>query len=85
MYCANSDSDVHGPTARVLWVGVFKQGGVLSVVLFCVNVDELLLILSAAGVVCYTGSTFVGALAYAGDIVLNLSHPICPAFSPQTM
>ena len=29
--------------------------------------------LSAAGVGCYIGSTFVGALAYAQDIVL-----ICP-------
>ena len=74
-----------GQQARVLWVGVFKQGGVLSHVLFCVNIDELLVKLSAAGVVCYTCSTFVGALAYAADIVLILSHPICPAFSPQTM
>ena len=72
-----------GQQARVSWVGVFsdyfcvlngvKQGGVLSPVLFCVHIDELLLKLSAAGVGCYMGSTFVGALAYADDIVL-----ICP-------
>ena len=35
--------------------------------------DELLLKLSAAGVGCYIGSTFVGAPAYADDIML-----ICP-------
>ena len=41
--------------------------------LCCVYIDKLLLKLSAAGVGCYMGSTFVGALAYADDIVL-----ICP-------
>ena len=41
--------------------------------LFCVYIEKLLKKLSAAGVGCYMGSTFVGALAYADDIVL-----ICP-------
>jgi len=61
-----------GQQARVSWVGVFsdyfcvlngvKQGGVLlSTALFSVYIDELILKLSAAGVGCYMGSTFVGA------------------------
>ena len=47
-----------------------KQGGVLSPVLFCVYIDGLLNALSAAGVGCHLGHMFVGALAYADDIVL---------------
>jgi len=35
-----------------------------------VYIDDLLLLLSKAGVGCYTGSNFVGALAHADDIVL---------------
>ena len=42
----------------------------LSPVLFCLYIDGLLLALSKAGVGCFIGSTFVGALAYADDIVL---------------
>ena len=47
-----------------------KQGGVLSLVLFCVYLDELLIALSEAKVGCYIGDTFVGALAYADLLVL---------------
>jgi len=47
-----------------------KQGGVLSPVLFCVYVDDLLVRLSKIGVGCFIGRTFIGALAYADDIVL---------------
>jgi len=47
-----------------------KQGGVLSPVLFCVYIDGLLNALSASGVGCHIGYMFVGALAYADDIVL---------------
>ena len=47
-----------------------KQGGVLSPVLFCVYIDDMLLALSKVGVGCYIGNVFVGALAYADDIVL---------------
>jgi len=66
--------------ARVSWCGAasdifvadngVKQGAALSNVLFCVYIDDLLLLLSKAGVGCYIGSNFVGALAYADDIVL---------------
>jgi hypothetical protein len=48
-----------------------KQGAVLSPVLFCVYLDGLLMTLSKAGVGCFIGCTFVGALAYADDIVLT--------------
>ena len=33
-------------------------------------IDDLLLALSKSGVGCYIGSNFVGALAFADDIVL---------------
>ena len=66
---------------RVSWCGYFseyflatngvKQGGVLSPVLFCVYLDELLHALSEAKVGCYIGDIFVGALAYADDLVLT--------------
>ena len=39
-----------------------KQGAVLSPVLFCIYVDDLLLLLSKAGVGCFIGPNFVGAL-----------------------
>ena len=65
---------------RVAWHGVMsvyflavngvKQGGVLSPVLFCLYIDDLLLALSKSGVGCFIGNNFVGALAYADDIVL---------------
>jgi hypothetical protein len=52
-----------------------KQGGVSSPVLFCVYIDELLVQLSRAGVGCYIGNIFTGALAYADDIVLMAPTP----------
>ena len=65
---------------RVSWCGLFseyflatngvKQGGVLSPVLFCVYLDELLVSLSKANVGCFLGNSYVGALAYADDLVL---------------
>ena len=53
-----------------------KQGGVISLVLFCVYVDGLLKLLSDAKVGCYIGHVFVGALAYADDIVLLASTAV---------
>jgi hypothetical protein len=47
-----------------------KQGAVLSPILFCIYIDNLLKLLADTGVGCYIGSHFVGALAYADDIVL---------------
>ena len=67
---------------RMKWNGVcsdyfsvrngVKQGGVISPVLFSVYVDGLLKLLSDAKVGCYIGHVFVGALAYADDIVLSV-------------
>jgi len=48
----------------------FKQGAVLSRIFYCVYVDDLLLKLSKAGVGCFIGLHFVGAFAYADDLVL---------------
>jgi hypothetical protein len=69
-----------GNSVRIGWRGVFsdyflatngvKQGGVLSPVLFCVYIDDMLLALKKEGVGCYIGNMFVGALAYADDIVI---------------
>jgi hypothetical protein len=47
-----------------------KQGGVLSPILFGVYIDELLCRLKEAGFGCHIGNVFVGALAYADDIIL---------------
>lgn len=52
-----------------------KQGGVLSPVLFCIYIDILLLELSRAGLGCHIGIHYVGALAYADDIVLVAPTP----------
>jgi hypothetical protein len=75
-----------GNFVRIGWRGVFsdyflatngvKQGGVLSPVLFCVYIDDMLLALSKVGVGCYIGNIFVGALAYADDIVI-IAPSIC--------
>jgi hypothetical protein len=69
-----------GNYVRVAWCGIVsdyflaindaKQGGVLSPVLFCLYIDGLLVALSKAGVGCFIGNNFAGALAYADDIVL---------------
>jgi len=78
---------------RVSWSGAMtdyftalngvKQGAVLSRILYCVYVDDLLLILSKAGVGCFIGLHFVGSLAYADDLVLLAPIPLlrCANFS----
>ena len=47
-----------------------KQGGVLSPILFNVYIDELLKTLKSTGIGCHIGNIFVGAFAYADDIIL---------------
>jgi hypothetical protein len=66
--------------AKVSWNGTssssfrvlngVRQGAILSPVLFCVYFDTLLTSLSNTGLGCHVGSFFVGALAYADDLVL---------------
>ena len=70
---------------RISWAGLFsnyfnalngvKQGGVISPLLFCIYIDDLLIKLSLSGVGCFIGFNFVGALAYADDIVLIAPSP----------
>ena len=70
---------------RVLWAGLasdyfaalngVKQGGVISPILFCIFIDDLLNRLSSAGVGCYAGLDFAGALSYADDIVILAPTP----------
>lgn len=55
---------------KFLAVNGVKLGGILSHILLCLYVDGLLMALSQAGVVCFIGDNFVGALAHADDIVL---------------
>lgn len=69
-----------GQQVRVFWNGIYshgfsvmngvKQGAIISPILFCVYLDTLLVRLKEAGVGCYLGMYFVGALAYADDVVL---------------
>jgi len=74
-----------GHAVRVMWNGVYsgfftglngvKQGGVISPVLFCLYIDNLLIQLAQSAVGCHIGNTFVGALAYADDIVMVAPTP----------
>ena len=52
-----------------------RQGGVLSPILFCVYINNLLQRLSRSGVGCYLGTNFAGTLAYADDIALVRPTP----------
>ena len=66
--------------ARIVWNNQYsdwfeinsgvKQGGVLSPVLFCVYIDDLLIALKSTGYGCFVGHMFTGVLAYADDLVL---------------
>ena len=49
-----------------------KQGGVLSPILFCVYMDELLyrLRLSGSGFVCHVGNISIPAIGYANEVAL---------------
>jgi hypothetical protein len=73
-------------SVRVAWGGIVsdyfsvangvKQGAVLSLVLFCVYIDDSLILLNKSGFGCYIGGTyFVGALAYALPLLRPLLLP----------
>ena len=57
-------------SANFIATNGIKQGGVLSPTLFCIYIDELINRLRASLQGCYIGPHFVGALAYADDLVL---------------
>ena len=69
--------------ACVSWAGIIsdyfsvhngvRQGGVLSPILFCVYINNLLQRLSSSGVGCYLGTNFAGT--YADDIALVRPTP----------
>jgi len=89
-----------GQQACVSWAGIIsdyfsvhngvRQGDVLSPILFCVYIDNLLQRLSRSGVGCYLGTNLAGTLAYA-NIVLVCPTPsaihklllICDAFATE--
>ena len=52
-----------------------RQGGILSLILFTIYLDDLLTDLSNLGVGCFWGSMFAGALRYADDLVLLAPSP----------
>ena len=47
-----------------------RQGGVLSLILFTIYINDLLEEFERAGVGCHWNQHFVGAICYAGDIAL---------------
>lgn len=47
-----------------------RQGGVISPVLFCIYIDELLTRLERHGEGCWVGNQFYGAIGYADDLTL---------------
>ena len=67
-------------STRIAWNGIcfdmflvengVKQGGVISLILFCIYLDGLLNLLAMAEIGCFIGRVFVGCLTYADDIVL---------------
>jgi len=40
-----------------------KQGGIISPILFCIYIDDLMSGLAYLGVGCYIGDCYIGALA----------------------
>jgi hypothetical protein len=90
-----------GHKTRVSWNKVYsdlfaisngvRQGGILSPILFCVYINDLLVRLQKSNKGCFVGSMFVGVLAYADDIVILAPTPssmrsllkICDSFASE--
>jgi len=51
------------------------QGGVLSLILFTIYMDDLLPGLKDLGIGCYWDGFFVGAACYANDVALLAPSP----------
>ena len=47
-----------------------KQGGLLSPILFCVHMDELISRLKQSGVGCFIRDIYLGSLSYVDDLCL---------------
>jgi len=47
-----------------------KQGAIISPVLFCIYIDDLLHRLQAANIGCFIGNIYAGCMAYADDLTL---------------
>ena len=47
-----------------------KQGGIISPILYCIYIDDLLLKLKHSGYGCTMGYNYCGALGYADDLIL---------------
>jgi hypothetical protein len=47
-----------------------RQGGVLSPILFCIYIDEMLEILKSKRIGCNIGNMYCGAFGYADDVIL---------------
>ena len=48
-----------------------KQGGLLSPILFCIYIDNMLMSLTNIDIGCHVGSHFCRAFGYADDIMLS--------------
>ena len=88
-------------TLRVRWGDSFsesftvsngvKQGGVISPILYCVYMDDLLSRLIASQVGCWMGSVYAGSWAYADDLkllaptmgALNIMLDICQQYAKE--
>ncbi len=70
--------------SRVTWNGTYRdyfkcsngvrQGGVASLVLFTIYMDELTTRLENSGTGCFIGHQYYGCISYANDLVL-----LCPS------
>ena len=68
-----------------------KQGGVISPILFCIYMDNLITELKLSHVGCYMGGVFVGVFVYADDIkllapsfhALNVMLDICVKYAER--
>jgi hypothetical protein len=74
-----------GHSTKVVWNGSnsdnfcvrngVKQGGILSPILFCVYIDNLLVRLSNCGKGCFIGNVCLAVLAYADDLIILAPTP----------
>jgi hypothetical protein len=61
---------IYRTTRRCINFQKLTEGGVLSPILFCIYMDELIKWLEKSGIGCHLGNKYVGALAYVNDLTL---------------